>query len=132
MSKDLMSALRNPAVKAVLKTVRLAKRIQRAGDPYTVLDEVFKGAPEEVRRIAKSVLDVAHSVAQNPKQDPEEVARQIAIALGVPEEQVEDFIDTVVPLAEMLADMLRREEKFITSEETESSAEKQKPGLGEM
>jgi hypothetical protein len=132
MSKDLMSALKNPAVKAVLKTVRLAKRIQRAGDPYAVLDEVFKGAPDEVRRIAKSVLDVAHSVAQNPKQDPEEVARQIAVALGIPEEQVEDFIDTVVPLAEMLADMLRKEEKFITSEETESSIEKQKPGLGEM
>jgi hypothetical protein len=132
MSKDLVPALKNPVVRAVLKTYRLAKRVQRAGDPYAVLDEVFRGAPEEVRRIAKSVLDVAHSVAQNPKQDPEEVARQIAVALGVPEEQVEDFIDTVVPLAEVLADMLRREEKFITSEETESSAEKQKPSLGEM
>jgi spore cortex formation protein SpoVR/YcgB (stage V sporulation) len=97
-----------------------------------VLDEVFRGAPEEVRRIARSVLDVAHSVAQNPKQDPEEVARQIAVVLGIPEEQVEDFIDTVVPLAEMLADMLRREEKLITSKETESSTEKQKPSLGEM
>ena len=132
MSKELASVLKNPAVKAVLKTVRLAKKIQRAGDPYAVLDEVFRGAPEEVRKVAKSVLDVAHSVAQNPKQDPEEVARQIAVALGIPEEQVEDFIDTVVPLAEMLADMLRKEEKFITSEETESSTEKQKPSLGEM
>jgi hypothetical protein len=119
MSKDLMSALRNPAVKTALKTIRLAKKIQRAEDPYTVLDEVFRGAPEDVRKIARSVLDVAHSVAQNPKQDPEEVARQIAVALGIPEEQVEDFIDTVVPLAEMLADMLRREEKLLTPE-TES------------
>jgi len=132
MSKDLASALRSPAVRAVLKTIRLAKKIQRAEDPYTVLDEVFRGAPEDVRKIARSVLDVAHSVARNPKQDPEEVARQIAIALGVPEEQVEDFIDTVVPLAEMLADMLRREEKLITSEEAESSTEKQKPSSGEM
>ena len=132
MSKDLASALRSPAVRAVLKTIRLAKKIQRAEDPYTVLDEVFRGAPDEVKKIARSVLDVAHSVARNPKQDPEEVARQIAIALGVPEEQVEDFIDTVVPLAEMLADMLRREEKLITSEEAESSTEKQKPSSGEM
>ena len=132
MSKDLMSALRNPAVKTALKTIRLAKKIQRAEDPYTVLDEVFRGAPEDVRKIARSVLDVAHSVARNPKQDPEEVARQIAVALGIPEEQVEDFIDTVVPLAEMLADMLRREEKLITSEEAESSTEKQKPSSGEM
>ena len=132
MSKDLVPALKNPAVRAVLKTVRLAKKIQRAGDPYAVLDEVFRGAPEDVKRIAKSVLDVAHSVARNPRQDPEEVARQIAVALGIPEEQVEDFIDTVIPLAEVLADMLRREEKLITSEETESSTEKQKPSLGEM
>ena len=132
MSKDLASALRSPAVRAVLKTIRLAKKIQRAEDPYTVLDEVFRGAPEDVRKIARSVLDVAHSVARNPKQDPEEVARQIAVALGIPEEQVEDFIDTVVPLAEMLADMLRREEKLITSEEAESSTEKQKPSSGGM
>jgi hypothetical protein len=132
MPEDLASVLKHPAVKATLKTIRLVKRIQRAGDPYAVLDEVFKGAPEDIRRIAKSVLDVAHSVAQNPKQDPEEVARQIAVALGIPGEQVEDFIDTVVPLAEMLADTLKREEKLITSEETESNAEKQEPGLGEM
>jgi hypothetical protein len=126
MSKDLMSALRNPAVKTALKTIRLAKKIQRAEDPYAVLDEVFRGAPEEVRKVARSVLDVAHSVAQNPKQDPEEVARQIAVALGIPEEQVEDFIDTVVPIAEMVADLFKKEveeenkgEKLLTPE-TES------------
>jgi len=122
MSKDLMSALKNPAVKSALKTFRLIKKIQRAGDPYAVLDEVFRGAPEEVRRIAKSVLDVAHAVTDNPRQEPEEVARQIAIALGIPEEQVEDFIDTVIPIAEMVADLLQKEvkgEKLLTPE-TES------------
>jgi hypothetical protein len=117
MSKDLMSALRNPAVKTALKTIRLAKKIQRAEDPYTVLDEVFRGAPDEVKKIVRSVLDVAHSVAQNPKQDPEEVARQIAVALGIPEEQVEDFIDTVVPIAEMVADMFKKEIKEENKEE---------------
>jgi len=127
MSEDLVPVLKNPVLKTALKTIRLAKKIQKAEDPYAVLDEVFKGAPEEVRKIAKSVLDVAHSVAQNPEQDPEEVARQIAVALGVPEEQVEDFIDTVVPIAEMVADMFKKEveeenkgEKLLTPE-TEST-----------
>jgi len=126
MSKDLMPALRNPAVKTALKTVRLIKKIQRAEDPYAVLDEVFRGAPEEVRKIAKGVLDVAHAVADNPRQEPEEVARQIAIALGIPEEQIEDFIDTVIPIAEMVADLFKKEvkeenkgEKLLTPE-TES------------
>jgi hypothetical protein len=131
MSKDLMPALKHPAVKGTLKALRLIKRIQRAEDPYTVLDEVFRDAPEDVKRIVKSVLDVAHAVAQNPKQDPEDVARQIAVALNLPEDQIQDFIDTVLPLAELIADTLMKgskkeekniveevpaEEKFITSE----------------
>jgi hypothetical protein len=133
MSIDMVSALKHPAVKSTLRAVRLIRRIQRAEDPYAVLDEVFKDAPEDVRRVAKAVLDVAHVVAQNPKQDPEEVARQIGVALGLPEDQVEEFIDTVLPLAELIAGMLAKEgrkeekeqetaeeseEKFITSENT--------------
>ena len=131
MSTNLMSVLKHPAVKGTLKTVRLIKRIQKSEDPYAVLDEVFKDAPEDVKRVAKAVLDVAHSVTQNPSQDPVEVARQIAIALGLPEDQIQDFIDTVLPLAELIADTLMKEgkkeeknivekqsaeEKFITSE----------------
>jgi ABC-type nitrate/sulfonate/bicarbonate transport system substrate-binding protein len=132
---SIASVLKHPSVKSTLKVLRLIRRVQRAEDPYTVLDELFKDAPEEVQRVAKAVLDVAHVVAQNPKQDPEEVARQIGIALGLPEDQVEEFIDTVLPLAELIANMLVKEgrkeekgqeameeskeiaeEKFITSE----------------
>jgi hypothetical protein len=124
---DLVSILRQPAVKATMKVVRLIRKLRSAEDPYTVLDEVFKDAPEDVKRVARSVLDVAHVVAQNPKQDPEEVARQIGIALGLPEDQIEEFVDTVIPLAELIANLLAKqvkqetteestEEKFITSE----------------
>jgi len=128
MSTELISVLKHPSVKGTLKALRLIRRVQRAEDPYTVLDEVFKDAPEDVKRVAKAVLDVAHVVAQNPKQDPEEVARQIGVALGLPEDQVEEFIDTVMPLAELIADMLvkegkKEEEEQKTAEESEETAE---------
>jgi hypothetical protein len=132
MSRGLVSVLKNPAVKGVLKAYRLIKKFQRAGSPYEMLRDVFRDAPEEVRKIAFTVIDIASEVAREPNRDPEELAREIGRALGLTDEQVEEFVDTVVPLAEMIADMFKKEEKFITSEETESSTEKQKPGLGEM
>jgi Glu-tRNA(Gln) amidotransferase subunit E-like FAD-binding protein len=117
---SVVSVLKHPTIKGTLKMLRLIKRIQSAEDPYSVLDEVFKDAPEDVKMVTKAVLDVAHAVAQNPKQDPEEVARQIGIALGLPEDQIEEFVSTVLPLAELIATVFMRQvEKQETAEESE-------------
>jgi hypothetical protein len=133
MSKDVVSVLKNPAVRSGLRMYRLIKRIQRAGNPFTVVEELFRDAPPEVRKTVKKVIDVAITVSNSPDKDPEDVAREIGIAMGIPEDQVEDFIDTVMPIAELIASMIKKEEKeeikietgkkFITPEETDTTQE---------
>jgi hypothetical protein len=133
MSNDITSVLRNPAVRSGLRMYRLIKRIQRAENPFTVVEELFRDAPLEVRDTVKKVIDVAVAVSNRPDKDPEDVAREIGIAIGIPEDQIEDFIDTVMPIAELIASMVREEEKkeikieagkkFITPEETDTTQE---------
>jgi hypothetical protein len=133
MSKDVVSVLKNPVVRSGLRMYRLIKRIQRADNPFTVVEELFRDAPPEVRDTVKKVIDVAVAVSSSPGKDPEDVAREIGIAMGIPEDQVEDFVDTVMPIAELIASMVRKEEKeeikieagkkFITPEETDTTQE---------
>jgi len=133
MSKDVVLVLKNPVVKSGLRMYRLIKKLQRAENPYTVVEELFRDAPPEVRDTVKKVVDVAVAVSNSPNKDPEDVAREIGIAMGIPEDQIEDFIDTVIPIAELIASMIRKEEekeakmetekKFITPEETDTTQE---------
>jgi hypothetical protein len=133
MSNDITSVLRNPAVKSGLRMYRLIKRIQKAENPFTVVEELFRDAPLEVRDTVKKVIDVAVAVSNSPDKDPEDVAREIGIAMGIPEDQIEDFIDTVMPIAELITSMIKKEEKkeikvetekkFITPEETDTTQE---------
>ena len=133
MSKDVVPVLKNPVVKSGLRMYRLIRKIQRAENPFTVVEELFRDAPPEVRDTVKKVIDVAVAVSNSPDRDPEDVAREIGIAMGIPEDQIEDFIDTVMPIAELIASMVSKEEKkeikietekkFITPEETDTTQE---------
>jgi hypothetical protein len=80
-------------------------RAGNSGDVRRVVGEVFKDAPEEVRRVVDGILSV-----NLEGKSPREIAKEIGIRLGIREEDLDDFVDTVVAVAEEVREYLKPRE----------------------
>jgi hypothetical protein len=95
-----------------LKAIRLALKVKRllragrSGDIAKVVDEVFSDAPQHVKDTVKSILSI-----NVEGKDPREVAREVGIKLGIKDEDLDDFVDTVVMLAEEMKEFIKPEKE---------------------
>jgi len=119
-SNVLSNILKSPSALIALKAFRLMRKLRSYNSLGEAVDAVFSGAPKEVKDVVRRITDIATAVAGDRSRNAEDIAREVALALGVPENQVEEFINVVMPVAELIVDELR--EKLITSESTEVSA----------
>ena len=95
---------------AELKAIRMALKVRRllkagrSGDIARIVDEVFSDAPQHVKEVVKAILSTeVHG------KDPREVAREVGVKLGVKEEELDDFVDTVLMVAEELKEFIKPE-----------------------
>jgi hypothetical protein len=87
----------------LLKLRRLI-RTSGSGKVDEIIDEVFKDAPQEVKEVVRGILSI-----NMEGKDPKEVAREIGIKLGIRDEDLDDFVDTVVTIADEVKEYLKPE-----------------------
>jgi predicted Zn-dependent protease with MMP-like domain len=90
----------------VLFRLRGLLRASSSGDVSKIVEEVFRDAPKEVREVVEGVLAI-----NIENRDPREVAREIGLRLGIKEEDLDDFVDTIMMIAEEVKEYLRPREK---------------------
>jgi hypothetical protein len=97
---------------AELKAIRLALKVRRllkagrSGDLAKIVDEVFSDAPQHVKDTVKAILSI-----NVEGRDPREVAREVGAKLGIRDEDLDDFVDTVVMIAEELKEFIKPEKE---------------------
>jgi hypothetical protein len=97
---------------AELKAIRLVLKVRRllkagiSGDIDKIIDEVFSDAPPHVKETVKSILSV-----DTKGKNPREVAREVGIKLGIKEEYLDDFVDTVMMVAEEIREFIKPEKE---------------------
>ena len=79
-------------------------RTSSGGGVDEIVNEVFSDAPEEVKEVVRGILSV-----NVEGKDPREVAREIGVKLGVKDEDLDDFVDTVVTIADEVKEYLKPE-----------------------
>jgi hypothetical protein len=95
-----------------LKAIRLALKVRRllkaggSGDIAKVVDEVFSDAPQHVKDTMRAILSI-----NVEGKDPREVAREVGIKLGIKDEDLDDFVDTVVMIAEEMKEFIKPEKE---------------------
>jgi hypothetical protein len=90
-----------------LKLIFKLRRLLRAkGEIDKIVEEVFRDAPSEVKEVVKGILSV-----NIEGKDPEKVAREIGIKLGIRDEDLDDFVDTVVTIANEMKEYLKPEKE---------------------
>ena len=90
-------------LKLVFKLRRLYKTASR-GEIDKIVNEVFSDAPKEVKEIVNGILSI-----DIEGKDPREVAREIGMKLGIREEELDDFVDAVMTLAEEMKEFIKPE-----------------------
>jgi Asp-tRNA(Asn)/Glu-tRNA(Gln) amidotransferase B subunit len=92
-------------LKLVFKLRRLYKASSK-GEVDKIINEVFSDAPQEVKEVVRGILSI-----NVEGKDPREVAREIGIKLGVKEEELDDFVDTVMTIAEEVKEFIKPEKE---------------------
>jgi Asp-tRNA(Asn)/Glu-tRNA(Gln) amidotransferase B subunit len=92
-------------LKLALKLRKLYKTANK-GEIDKIINEVFGDAPKEVREIVNGILSI-----NVEGKDPREVAREIGIKLGIKEEELDDFVDTVMTIAEEMKEFIKPEKE---------------------
>jgi Asp-tRNA(Asn)/Glu-tRNA(Gln) amidotransferase B subunit len=90
-------------LKLVFKLRKLLK-VSGKGEIDRIVEEVFSDAPKEVKEVVRGILSI-----NLEGKDPKEVAREIGIKLGIREEDLDDFIDTILTIAEEVKEYLKPE-----------------------
>jgi Asp-tRNA(Asn)/Glu-tRNA(Gln) amidotransferase B subunit len=90
-------------LKLVFKLRKLLK-VSGKGEIDRIVEEVFSDAPKEVKEVVRGILSI-----NLEGKDPKEVAREIGIKLGIREEDLDDFVDTVLTIAEEVKEYLKPE-----------------------
>jgi Asp-tRNA(Asn)/Glu-tRNA(Gln) amidotransferase B subunit len=90
-------------LKLVFKLRKLLKASSK-GEIDRIVEEVFSDAPKEVKEVVRGILSI-----NLEGKDPREVAREIGIKLGIREEDLDDFVDTVLTIAEEVKEYLKPE-----------------------
>jgi len=91
-------------IKLMLKLRGLFKA-SRDGDVNRIISEVFRDAPREVREAVEGIL-----LINTEGKDVKEIAREIGIKIGVKPEDLDDFVDTVISVAEEVKEYLKPRE----------------------
>jgi Asp-tRNA(Asn)/Glu-tRNA(Gln) amidotransferase B subunit len=86
--------------------LRKLYRTASKGDIDRIVNEVFSDAPKEVKEIVNGILSI-----NVEGKDPREVAREIGIKLGIKEEELDDFVDTVMAIAEEMREFIKPEKE---------------------
>jgi Asp-tRNA(Asn)/Glu-tRNA(Gln) amidotransferase B subunit len=92
-----------------LKLVFKLRRLYRAsnrGEIDKIINEVFSDAPREVKEVVRGILSI-----NTEGRDPREVAREVGRKLGVKEEELDDFVDTVITIAEEMKEFIKPEKE---------------------
>jgi hypothetical protein len=95
-----------------LKAIRMALKIRRllkagrSGDIAKVIDEVFSDAPPHVKDTVKAILSIDVG-----DKDPREIAREVGMKLGIREEDLDDFVDTIMMIAEEVKEFIKPEKE---------------------
>jgi Asp-tRNA(Asn)/Glu-tRNA(Gln) amidotransferase B subunit len=92
-------------LKLVFKLRRLYKASSK-GEIDKIIDEVFRDAPQEVKEVVRGILSI-----NTEGKDPREIAREIGIKLGVKEEELDDFVDTIMTIAEEVKEFIKPEKE---------------------
>jgi len=92
-----------------VKTLAIVMRLRRMlklskDDPRKIIEEAFKNAPEDVKEVVYSIMDI-----QYDGKSPREVAVELGRKLGIRDEDLDTFADTVVSIAEEVAQALKAE-----------------------
>jgi hypothetical protein len=93
------------AIRLALKVRRILKA-GRSGDIAKVVDEAFSDAPQHVKDTVKAILSV-----NVEGKDPREVAREVGKRIGVKDEDLDDFVDTVIMIAEEVKEFIKPEKE---------------------
>jgi Asp-tRNA(Asn)/Glu-tRNA(Gln) amidotransferase B subunit len=88
-------------LKLAFKLRKLYKTANK-GEIDKIINEVFSDAPQEVKEVVRGILSI--NVGD---KDPREVAREIGIKLGIKEEELDDFVDTVMTIAEEMKEFIK-------------------------
>jgi hypothetical protein len=97
---------------AELKAIRMALKIRRllkagrSGDIAKIIDEVFSDAPPHVKDTVKAILSI-----DVEGKDPREIAREVGVKLGISEEHLDDFVDTIMMIAEEVKEFIKPEKE---------------------
>jgi len=89
----------------ILRARRLLRK-SIEGDVTKIVEEVFKDAPEDVKNIVGLILSTEIS-----NRDPKDVATEIGMKLGLKGEDLVDFVDTVLRIAEEVREFIKAESK---------------------
>jgi hypothetical protein len=92
-------------LKLAFKLRKLYKTASK-GEIDRIVNEVFGDAPGEVREVVNGILSI-----NIESRDPREVAREIGIKLGIKEEELDDFVDTVMAIAEEMREFIKPEKE---------------------
>jgi len=90
-------------LKLVLKLRKLLKTSSK-GEIDKIVEEVFGDAPNEVKEIVRGILSI-----NVEGKDPREIAREVGVKLGIKEEDLDDFIDTILMIAGEVKEYLKPE-----------------------
>jgi Asp-tRNA(Asn)/Glu-tRNA(Gln) amidotransferase B subunit len=93
-------------LKLAFKLRKLYRTVSK-GEIDRIINEVFSDAPKEVKEVVNGIL----SINIDNSRDPREVAREIGIKLGIKEEELDDFVDTVMTIAEEMREFIKPEKE---------------------